>query len=54
MSEPVTRAPDFIADLPKTELLRLVVALSTEVYALADRMEQIWRSGLADAVPSAP
>ena len=30
--------PDYIADLPKTELLRLIVALSTEVYALADRL----------------
>lgn len=30
--------PDFIADLPKTELLRINVALATEVYALADRL----------------
>lgn len=32
---------DYIADLPKTELLRIIVALSTEVYALADRMRGI-------------
>jgi hypothetical protein len=30
--------PDFIADLPKTELLRVSVALATEVYALVDRL----------------
>jgi sugar phosphate isomerase/epimerase len=32
---------EHIADLPKTELLRIIVALSTEVYALADRMRAI-------------
>jgi len=31
-------SPDFIADLSKTELLRLIVALSAEVHALSDRM----------------
>ncbi len=31
-------APDFIADLSKTELLRLVVGLAAEVHALSDRM----------------
>ncbi len=38
MSAPV---PDYVADLPKTELLRIIVALSTEVYAMADRMRAI-------------
>ncbi|MBL8838705.1 MAG: hypothetical protein JNL66_20800 [Alphaproteobacteria bacterium] len=38
MSAPV---PDYVADLPKTELLRIIVALSTEVYAMADRMRGI-------------
>lgn len=35
---PEVTVPDFVADLPKTELLRLVVALSLEVYATADRL----------------
>lgn len=30
--------PDYVADLPKTELLRITTALAVEVYALADRM----------------
>jgi len=29
---------DYIADLPKTELLRVSVALATELYALVDRV----------------
>lgn len=33
--------PDYIADLPKTELLRLTVVLATEVYALADRLHAL-------------
>jgi len=28
---------DYISEVSKTELLRIIVALSTEVYALADR-----------------
>jgi len=35
---PPAAVPDFVADLPKTELLRLIVALSLEVYATADRL----------------
>jgi len=33
--------PDFVADLPKTELLRLIVALSAEVHMLADRQRAL-------------
>lgn len=33
--------PDYVADLPKTELLRLTVILATEVYALADRLHAL-------------
>jgi hypothetical protein len=50
--------PDYIADLPKTELLRIIVALSTEVYALADRMrgieEILARNGMDLAALDAP
>lgn len=50
--------PDYVADLPKTELLRLVVALSTEVYALADRMrameELLTQRGIDLAALDAP
>lgn len=35
------RPPDFVADLPKTELLRLIVALSAEVHVLADRQRAL-------------
>jgi hypothetical protein len=35
----VTTPPmDYVADLPKTELLRVSVALATELYALVDRV----------------
>lgn len=51
-------APDFIADLPKTELLRLIVALAAEVHMLADRqraLETILRDhGIATAALDAP
>ena len=30
--------PDYIENVPKTDLLRMFVALSTEVYALSDRL----------------
>ncbi|MDH3235967.1 MAG: hypothetical protein OEQ29_20785 [Alphaproteobacteria bacterium] len=33
----MTAQTDYISDVSKTELLRIIVALSTEVYALADR-----------------
>jgi hypothetical protein len=33
--------PDYVADLPKTELLRISVTLATEVYALADRLHAL-------------
>ena len=39
MSNPAV--PDFVADLPKTELLRLNIALATELYALADRLHAL-------------
>lgn len=35
----MTKLPmDYVADLPKTELLRISVALATELYALVDRV----------------
>jgi hypothetical protein len=35
----MTKPPmDYVADLPKTELLRVSVALATELYALVDRV----------------
>ena len=55
---PEPTLPDYVADLPKTELLRLIVALSTEVYALADRMrameELLARRGIDMAALDAP
>ena len=39
MSNPAV--PDFVADLPKTELLRLNIALATELSALADRLHAL-------------
>jgi hypothetical protein len=53
-----TSIPDYVADLPKTELLRVIVALSTEVYAMADRMraleEVLARHGIDLAPLDAP
>lgn len=33
--------PDYIENVPKTDLLRMFVALSTEVYALSDRLAEL-------------
>ncbi len=49
---------DYIADLPKAELLRLTVALATEVYAVADRLrgvtELLDAHGISTAALDAP
>ena len=33
--------PDYVAGLPQTELLRISVALATELYALTDRVHAL-------------
>lgn len=49
---------DYIADVPKAELLKLTIALATEVFALSDRLhgiEQILQGqGIDTALLDAP